>query len=174
MTPWFFLVIAFGTWKGKCTKILKKILRSGISEYLDKGIFTHRKCTSVEFTSFFSDDSFQSYYYIETLKRRGHRTIFHAKAFVSLAIPTHVLAHLKIRILKDAHDLLRLPLTIACARASSYCIRSQTFTNVYCSESHSAAVKDSPPGSPWKIYFQPLTILAIFLLKNNRRKFEMD
>ena len=174
MTPWFFLVIAFGTWKGKCTKILKKIIRSGISEYLDKGIFTHRKCPSVEFTSFFSVDSFQSYYYIGTLKRRGHQTIFHTKAFVSLAIPTHVLAHLKIRILKDAHDLLRLPLTSACARASSYCIRSQTFTNVYCSESHSAAVKDSPPGSPWKIYFQPLTILAIFLLKNNRRKFEMD
>ena len=74
----------------------------------------------------------------------------------------------------NAHDLLRLPLTIACARTSSCCIRSQTFTNVYCSESHSAAVKDSPPGSPWKIYFQPLTILAIFLLKNNRRKFEMD
>ena len=143
-----FLSDCFWHLKRKMHKDFKKILRSGISENLDKGIFTHRKCPSVEFTSFFSHDSFQSYYYIETLKRRGHRPIFHANAFVSLAIPTHVLAHLKIRILKDAHDLLRLPLTIACARASSYCIRSQTFTNVYCSESHSAAVKDSPPGSP--------------------------
>ena len=146
-----FLSDCFWHLKRKMHKDFRKILLSGISENLDKGIFTHRKCPSVEFTSFFSVNSFQSYYYIGTLKRRGHQTTFHTKAFVSLAIPTHVLAHLKnpdsVRS-TNAHDLLRLPLTIACARTSSCCIRSQTFTNVYCSESHSAAVKDSPPGSP--------------------------
>ena len=108
-----FLSDCFWHLKRKMHKDFKQILRSGISENLDKGIFTHRKCPSVEFTSFFSDDSFQSYYYIGTLKRRGHRTIFHAKAFLSLEIPTHVLVHLKIWILKDVLDLLRLPPTIA-------------------------------------------------------------
>ena len=146
-----FLSDCFWHLKRKMHKDFRKILRSGISENLDKGIFTHRKCPSVEFTSFFSVDSFQSYYYIGTLKRRGHQTIFSYKSFREFSN-----SNARSRASKNpdsirstnAHDLLRLPLTIACARASSYCIRSQTFTNVYCSESHSAAVKDSPPGSP--------------------------
>ena len=39
--------------KRKMHKDFKKIIRSGISENLDKGISTHRKCPCVEFTSFF-------------------------------------------------------------------------------------------------------------------------
>ena len=135
-----FLSDCFWHLKRKMHKDFKKNYTERNFRIFRQGNFHASQMSLRRIYQFFSDDSFQSYYYIETLKRRGHRTIFHAKAFVSLAIPTHVLAHLKIRILKDAHDLLRLQPTIACARASSYCIRSQTFTNVYCSESHSAAV----------------------------------
>ena len=81
MTPWFFLVIAFGTWKGKCTKILKKILRSGISEYLDKGIFTRRKCTSVEFTSFFFWRFFSKLLLYWNIKKKGSPDYFSCKSF---------------------------------------------------------------------------------------------
>ena len=48
-----FLSDCFWYLKRKMHKDLKKIIRSGISENLDKGISTHRKCPSVEFTSFF-------------------------------------------------------------------------------------------------------------------------
>ena len=96
-----FLSDCFWHLKRKMHKDFKKIIRSGISENLEKGNFhaSQMSFRRIEFTSFFSDDSFPSYYYIGTLKRRSHQTIFHAKAFVSLAIPMHVLAHLKIRIL---------------------------------------------------------------------------
>ena len=122
-----FLSDCFWHLKRKMHKDFRKIIQSGISENLDKGIFTHRKCPSVEFTSFFSVDSFQSYYYIGTLKRRGHQTIFSHKSFREFSN-----SNARSRASKNpdsirstnAHDLLRLPLTIACARASSYCIRS--------------------------------------------------
>ena len=125
--PMIFFSDCFWHLKRKMHKDFRKILRSGISENLDKGIFTHRKCPSVEFTSFFSVDSFQSYYYIGTLKRRGHQTIFSYKSFREFSN-----SNARSRASKNpdsirstnAHDLLRLPLTIACARASSYCIRS--------------------------------------------------
>ena len=83
-------MIAFGTLKGKCKKILKKFYRAEFQKIYKKAI--------LEFPCFFSDDSFQ-HYYIGTLKRRGHRTFSYAKAFVSLAIPMRVLMHLKIWIL---------------------------------------------------------------------------
>ena len=95
-----FLSDCFWHLKRKMHKDFKKIIRSGISENLEKGNFHASQMSFRRICYFFfSVDSFPSNYYIGTLKRRGHHTIFHAKAFVSLAIPTHVLVHLKIRIL---------------------------------------------------------------------------
>ena len=157
-------------------KDFKKIIRSGISENLEKGNFHASQMSFRRISQFFSDDSFQCYYYIGTLKRRGHRTFFHAKSFVSLAIPTRVLARLKIRM-----PLYRQLLMICYGYRWQFRVLARAptasdlmFRNVYCSESHPAAVKDSLPSPPWKIYFQFLIILAIFLLKNSKRKFEMD
>ena len=125
-----FLSDCFWHLKRKMHKDFKKIIRGRISENLEKGNFHTSQMSFRRISYFFSDDSFQSYYYIGTLKRGGHRTFFHAKAFQQFPIrasknPDSIRSTV-------AHDLLRLPLTIACARASSYCIRSQTSTNVYC------------------------------------------
>ena len=136
----------------------------------------YRKCPSLEFPNFFLMIPFHVIIILEHYKEGVTGLFFHAKAFVSLAIPTHVLAHLKFRMPLYRQLFMicygyRWQLRVL-ARAPT--ASDLMFWNVYCSESHSAAVKDSLPGPPWKIYFQLLTILAIFLLKNNERKFEME
>ena len=122
-----FLSGRFWHLKKKMHKDFKKITRSEISENLEKGNFYASQMSFRSVSYFFSDDSFQCYYNIGTLKRRGHRTFFSCKSFRESSDP-----HARSRAFKNpdsiistvVHDLLRLPLTIACARASSHCIRS--------------------------------------------------
>ena len=110
------------------------------------------------------------------IKKKGSPDFFSCKSF-----PETSNSHARSRAFKNPDPLYR-QLFMICygyrwqlrvlARAPT--ASDLMFWNVYCSESHSAAVKDSLPGPPWKMYFQLLTILAIFLLKNNERKFEME